>query len=855
MKKMKKLLRRLSCSGTLLSVVVYSLPASGRDYFDPSLLSLGDGKSPVDLSQFSEAGDMAAGTYSVNVYINQRDMGIQDIVFRKDPTVGSIPDLTPAKLASFGVNIQAIPAFSTLPQDKPVNSLAALIPQATTRFNLTQLRLDISIPQIAMTPNVEGTVSPELWDEGVPALLVNYNLSAGRSETEWAGDRARFDSFFATARSGVNAGAWRVRSTATYSRTESSGFNTNTFSKTRFSNSYIERDLQALRSSLLVGESSTGGDVFDGVPLRGVMLRSNEQMLPSSLRGFAPVVNGVANSNARVSISQNGFIVYQTYVAPGPFRIADIYPSGMAGDLQVTITEADGSIRTSIIPYSALPVMLRAGGWKYELAAGRYDGGLTDGSREENFLLGTLIYGLPKDITLYGGALVSADYVSAAFGAGLSLREWGAFSADVTAASARLTETTRMMGESYRLRYSKSLLSTGTSVDLTALRYSTRDYYSFGDFNSLNYRLKDDQVPWSLDRRRSSFQTQISQQMGDKGSLNFRATREDFWGRNSTMTTLSLGYSGSAWGVSYGVNYSIDRVKGEGDWPENRQLSLNVNVPFSLFSPVAWSQNAYATTQLSRDNHGRMQSQLGLSGSGLDGALGYSVQQSSANQGQGNNSSVNLGYTGSKGYANAGYSYGAHSRTMNMSASGGLVGHAGGITLAPSLGSSVAIISAAGVSGIRTMNGSGLTDGNGYTVAPYLSDYSKNSVGLDPSSLPEDTELEQSNVNVYPTKGAVVMATFTPRIGYQVLMTLERAGTVVPFGATVSIKDDTQPGGRNASIVGDAGQVYLSGMPEKGTLLVKWGRAADNQCQVAFDLNRNKKVVGTPVRKAQGECR
>jgi outer membrane usher protein FimD/PapC len=42
-------------------------------------------------------------------------------------------------------------------------------------------------------------------------------------------------------------------------------------------------------------------------------------------------------------IKQNGYQVYQTYVAPGAFEIADMYPSGGSGDLYVTVEAATSS--------------------------------------------------------------------------------------------------------------------------------------------------------------------------------------------------------------------------------------------------------------------------------------------------------------------------------------------------------------------------------------------------------------------------------------------------------------------------------------------------------------------------------
>lgn len=75
----------------------------------------------------------------------------------------------------------------------------------------------------------------------------------------------------------------------------------------------------------------------------------------------------------------------------------------MSGNYDVTVTEADGTERQFIVPYSSLPMMLRPGGWKYELTGGRYNGSYTYSSRNADFMLLTGVYGLPNDITVYGG--------------------------------------------------------------------------------------------------------------------------------------------------------------------------------------------------------------------------------------------------------------------------------------------------------------------------------------------------------------------------------------------------------------------------------------------------------------------
>lgn len=58
--------------------------------------------------------------------------------------------------------------------------------------------------------------------------------------------------------------------------------------------------------------------------MTGIKLETDTSMLPDSEQGFAPVVRGIANSDAQVVIKQNGYVIYQTWVSAGPFEIKDL---------------------------------------------------------------------------------------------------------------------------------------------------------------------------------------------------------------------------------------------------------------------------------------------------------------------------------------------------------------------------------------------------------------------------------------------------------------------------------------------------------------------------------------------------
>src|SRR5699024_1180875 len=111
--------------------------------------------------------------------------------------------------------------------------------------------------------------------------------------------------------------------------------------------------------------------------LRGVQLSSDDRMLATSVQGYAPIIRGIANSNARVTVRQNGSILREVTVPAGPFSINDLYPMGYGGDLQVEILEANGEKRTFSVPYTATAQLIRPGYSRYQIAAGRYRFGNT----------------------------------------------------------------------------------------------------------------------------------------------------------------------------------------------------------------------------------------------------------------------------------------------------------------------------------------------------------------------------------------------------------------------------------------------------------------------------------------------
>ncbi|MEN1743432.1 fimbria/pilus outer membrane usher protein, partial [Pseudomonas aeruginosa] len=102
-------------------------------------------------------------------------------------------------------------------------------------------------------------------------------------------------------------------------------------------------------------------DIFDSVPFRGAMMSSDESMVPYNLREFAPVVRGIARTQARIEVRQNGYLIQSQTVAPGAFALTDLPVTGSGSDLQVTVLESDGTAQVFTVPFTTPAIALREG--------------------------------------------------------------------------------------------------------------------------------------------------------------------------------------------------------------------------------------------------------------------------------------------------------------------------------------------------------------------------------------------------------------------------------------------------------------------------------------------------------------
>lgn len=816
-----------------------------RDYFDPAFIENRGSQqiTAADLSVFATDQSQLPGTYYTDILINKTSLGSRNVDYQQV----ALPDgrqvlqgcLLTAELKSAGVKTELFPTLNTARGCADLS----LIPGASQQFDFQAQQLFISIPQMYIASSARGYVPPEKWQEGIPALLLNYSFS-GYQTFGKNRDVADTDSQYLALQPGINVGPWRFRNYTNWNANTSDG---NTQQSWNTVYNYLQRDIIALKSQLTLGDSNTPTDIFDSLAFRGIQLASDDQMQPDSLRGYAPTIRGIARSNAQITVRQNGRVAYQTAVPPGEFEINDMFPTGSNGDYDVTVKEADGSEQHFIVPYASLPILQRTGHAKYSVTAGKY----RDGSNHtgDSFTQATLLYGLPWGITLYGGGQVAGNtYQSAALGIGQNMQMLGAISLDGTWSHARFDDGHKETGQSWRVRYSKGVVSTGTTLSLAGYRYASEHYNSLEEVLDPDESFND-----YYGKRHNRFESSLNQQFGGKlGSFTLSWIKENYWHSERKMESLGASYNNRFGAVSYTLGYSYNRNTYQSSstdndrYYQNDQLfTLSVSVPFALLD-----SRMYANYMLSTRKHDATVNSTSLSGTALrDDNLNWSIQQSHSTTG-GDSGGLSASYKGTYANMSAGYSQSPDSRQVSYGISGGMLAHENGLTLSQPITGAAVLIKAPGASNVSVVNQTGVTtDFRGYTVIPNVTPYYRYDIALDSSTFADNVDIPMNNQTVYPTRNAIVRADYDARKGYRALITLLRANaSAVPFGATVSL---TQQNESLANIVADKGQVFLSGLPEEGVLVVRWGNRANETCRASYHLDPQKNLNGIVTSQAR----
>lgn len=177
-----------------------------------------------------------------------------------------------------------------------------------------------------------------------------------------------------------------------------------------------------------MGQYDLSSNLYDTFHFTGASLESDESMLPPDLQGYAPQITGIAQTNAKVTVAQNGRVLYQTTVAPGPFTISDLGQS-FQGQLDVTVEEEDGRTSTFQVGSASIPYLTRKGQVRYKTSLGKPTSVGHNDINNPFFWTAEASWGWLNNVSLYGGGMFTADdYQAITTGIGFNLNQFGSLS-------------------------------------------------------------------------------------------------------------------------------------------------------------------------------------------------------------------------------------------------------------------------------------------------------------------------------------------------------------------------------------------------------------------------------------------
>lgn len=802
-------------------------PAYAVD-FNTDVLDAAD-RQNIDFSRFSQAGYIMPGQYQMEIMVN--DQGISPSAFPVrflEPPVSGAEGKKPLPQACLTPEIVSRMGLTEASQEKVTywnNGQCAdlsQLPGVEIRPNPAEGMLYINMPQAWLEYSDASWLPPSRWDNGIPGLLFDYNFN-GTVSKQHKGKQSQSLSYNGTA--GANFGAWRLRADYQGSLNHTTGSVQGTNSQFTWSRFYMYRAIPRWRANLTLGENYISSDIFSSWRYTGASLESDDRMLPPKLRGYAPQVSGIADTNARVVISQQGRILYDSTVPAGPFTIQDL-DSSVRGRLDVEVIEQDGRKKTFQVDTAYVPYLTRPGQIRYKLISGRsrsYE------HRTEGpvFAAGEASWGISNKWSLYGGGIVAGDYNALAVGLGRDLSEFGTVSADVTQSVARIPGYDTKQGKSWRLSYSKRFDDVNTDITFAGYRFSERNYMTMDQY--LNARYRND----FTGREKELYTVTLNKNFVDwQTSVSLQYSHQTYWDRRtSDYYTLSVNRYFDAFGfknVSAGLTASRSR------YSQNGISSSDDNYNDSVFLRLSVPWGTGTASYSGSMSNGRYTNTVGYSDTLNKGLSSYSLQAGvNSGGGQPSQSQMNAYYNHASPLASLSANFSAVENgytSFGMSASGGATItakgaalHAGGMN-----GGTRLLVDTDGVGGVPVDSGRVSTNRWGIGVVTDVSSYYRNTTSVDLNRLPEDMEATRSVVESVLTEGAIGYREFEVLKGSRLFAVLRLAdNSHPPFGASV-----TNAKGRELGMVADSGLAWLSGVNPGETLNVGW----DGRTQCVVDI-------------------
>lgn len=738
-------------------ILASSFSVQGADQFDLSLLE-NKGNEAVDASWFNKGNDILPGQYDLQLIINEKPLRNTKI-FVGEYKGKILPLFTTAQLAGWGVKFKHLKNKDTrLPLD-------FYIPLSKVDIDQGEQTITLTVPQQNFSDSVEDDVASEdEWDYGINAAFTNYSLQYDQARTDGLTNDQNLSG---TLENGVNFGEFQLRNNGYINKSRQQNL---TY---RSSSSYVRHDIDVLRSTALAGDFNTSGLYFSSLPLRGISLASNLDMFSSDEKSYMPAIVGIANGNATIIVRQNGYVIATRSVTPGPYSIKDIPAVSGAGDLQVTVREANGSEHVFYQPFNNIEMLMPRDVFKYALYMGEIRNA---GAGSTSLLESDMQYGISSDLTLLGGLMYADNYANGSAGIGVNARYLGALYGIVNFSQNSLAEDGTQRAEKFKFGINRELSLTKTYLSASYEQQTSADYAELSDASH------SAQV-----RRESGFRNKSSvqlEQAAGPGNLALTVSQQNNW--NGSATTNVRG------SLNYDFSYftlisSIDNQR-RSDGSNDKTISLTISIP------LGHEKNHYLSLSNTVGQQDKSQ-QIALTGNLLQQhQLGYDVNMQSTTGGK--QFSSTLSYLSEFGYSSGSYQTSNEGQRLTLSTQGTAIVHHHGLTLGQRMGNAAALVHTDRVSALSVENEQSVhTDSRGNAFVPDITAYHHNEESLINNSKNENIDIPEEIISVTPRNGAIVELDFAAHAQQkQFIRFMDGQGNAIPFGNAIYSVNDRMVG-------------------------------------------------------------
>lgn len=780
---------------------------------------------------FSSAARYTPGVHTVKVNVNGEEIGQIASLFGKDGQLCITEDF----LQRAGLVIpKALSALELDKVDNEVNDKKTVVgqchsynefyPNSVISPNPGEESLSVTVPPEAKVKDSSSTVADN-YKTGGTAGLINYQ--AFTTHSTFSDSRDRYSQVMLE--EGLNINDWILRSHQSLTSDDGKYSSESLYT-------YAQRTIVPLKKQVQIGQINTTDSLLTGLAISGVQLIPEDALQPEG--GSGVNVSGIARGQqARVDIRQQGRVVYSTLVPAGPFTLTDIPVSSTNSDLDVTVTETNGSVNHYTIPANAINGNRLASPVGLSVAIGRYRGDNVDSSQSPFLTTVSDGWRIRPWLNVGAGMMFAQDYRTIAGSA-----DTRPLNNLTISATLKLSDDKHggNQGQSTTLSANYDF-SQDLGINSSLTKYSS-GYRELPDIFEKDFNQYAGQystsIHWSNDLLGtfSLGHTVSKGANGDKDSSYMNAS----WGKSFGKTNLNISWQTQVGGERDCHNESDNYCSTNDD---DNLIFVNVNFPLgedrvSLYSRTR-GQDTTVGAQASGDINDNNSYSISAERATSEDEYDFSGSVNS-----------NLHYTQMGLSAST---HGSDSRSYSASLGGGIALHSGGVTFSPwAIKDTFAIIDAGkDVSGaeISTPSGSVWVDHWGQAVVASMPAYKKTSVEMDTTSLSEDIDVDNGFAQLAGGHGSVSKVKFFVQSVQRVMMHLRMQNGTIPKKGS-SVVDDN--GNYIATIVDD-GLLFLEDASDKPNLYLTDDNNI-NVCRIEYSLKDVSKKNKTYI-DINGVCK